>query len=113
MPKKICHSPFCQELITMDRTYCLNHGTKQTVYSKYNRNKESAAFYNSTRWRKKRLEIMENYNGLCQLCAAKGETVPANVVDHIKELKDFPELSLENSNLVPLCHRCHNDKKKI
>lgn len=110
MPKKMCNMPACNALISMERTYCKEHGTKQTVYSKYNRDKESAKFYNSTSWRKKRKEIMQNYNGLCQICAGKDIVREANVVDHIKELKEYPDLALDNDNLVPLCHTCHNAK---
>lgn len=110
MSKKICNSPGCGKLISMDRTYCEDHGTVQTVYSKYTRDKNSAKFYNSRTWRKKREEIMQEYNGLCQLCAAKEIVREADVVDHIKELKDRADLALENSNLVPLCHACHNAK---
>ena len=110
MPKKICNMPACNRLIDMDKTYCLDHGTKQTVYSKYTRDKKSAKFYNSTAWRKKRKEIMQEFNGLCQECKANGVIREADVVDHIKELKDYPELALENSNLKPLCHTCHNLK---
>ncbi len=113
MPRKICNSPGCNKLIEYERTYCREHGTTQTVYSKYNRDKESAKFYNSTAWRKKRVEIMQQYNGLCQVCAASNVVRSADVVDHIKEFRDEPELALNNDNLVPLCHSCHNNKSKI
>ena len=107
---KICSSPACNTLISAKRNHCKKHGTKQTVYSRYIRDKKREKFYNSSAWRNKRKEIMQYYNGLCQLCAGKDITRIANVVDHIKELKDHPELALENYNLVPMCHTCHNAK---
>lgn len=107
---KICNFPACHTLISMKRTHCKKHGTKQIVYSRYVRNKKREKFYNSGAWKKKRKEMMQYYNGLCQICAGKDITRMANVVDHIKELKDYPELGLENSNLVTLCHSCHNAK---
>nr|DAU50675.1 MAG TPA: HNH endonuclease bacteriophage, HNH Endonuclease, DNA.52A [Caudoviricetes sp.] len=38
----------------------------------------------------------------------KGKKVKIEV-HHKKELKDFPELALVNSNLITLCTRCHNE----
>jgi len=32
------------------------------------------------------------------------------VVDHIKELEDYPELALDDDNLETLCVNCHNKK---
>lgn len=29
-------------------------------------------------------------------------------VHHIKELKDHPELALDDDNLISLCHKCHD-----
>lgn len=113
MPKKICNMPACNMLIDMKYTYCKEHGTKDTVYSKYTRDKDSAKFYNSTAWRKKRLEVMQNYNGLCQHCLANDKIVEADVVDHIREYKEYPALGLDNNNLEPLCHNCHNIKTNL
>ena len=43
---------------------------------------------------------------LCRLCHAGGRIVPAAVVDHIVPLADGG--SHEESNLMPLCKRCHD-----
>ena len=37
-----------------------------------------------------------------------GEPVPATEVHHLVEQIDRPDLVLEASNLVSLCHACHN-----
>lgn len=33
---------------------------------------------------------------------------PACEVHHIKELRDYPNLALEDDNLIGLCTQCHN-----
>ena len=67
-------------------------------------------FYKSRLWRNKRNEIMRRDNNECQSCKEKGKMKPADVVHHIKHLKDHPYLALENDNLISLCHRCHYHK---
>ena len=34
----------------------------------------------------------------------------ATCVHHIKELDEYPELALEDDNLISLCDRCHNER---
>ena len=43
---------------------------------------------------------------LCRLCSAAGKIVPAAVVDHILPIADGG--THEQSNLMPLCKRCHD-----
>ena len=92
-------------------------------YDKHKRDDKSKAFYNSTAWKKKRAEIIARDNGECQSCKAKGKVTIDNpniksesgrkkvqiVVHHIQELKDYPELSLTDSNLVTWCWDCHEE----
>lgn len=65
-------------------------------------------FYTSWAWLQKRKQILERDNFECQRCKEEGGFSKANTVHHIKELKDYPELSLTDSNLVSLCYSCHN-----
>ena len=65
-------------------------------------------FYTSRTWRRKAAEIKMRDNNECQHCKRKGEFNIAECVHHIKELRDFPELALENDNLISLCSKCHN-----
>lgn len=67
------------------------------------------AFYNSTPWKKKRAVFLKE-NPLCAYCKLKGRYVLANVVDHIVDIQDRPELRLESSNFRSLCITCHNTK---
>lgn len=78
---------------------------------------DTQTFYMSSIWRKKRLDILARDNFECQMCKKEGrvttvgtnkETGEGLTVHHIKELKDYPELGLTDSNLITLCHKCHN-----
>lgn len=46
---------------------------------------------------------------LCRLCLSAGVIMPAEIVDHIVPLEDGG--SNEESNLMPLCKRCHDSVK--
>lgn len=85
--------------------------------------KEVKAFYNSGQWKHKREDILERDHHECQDCrerlkkaASKGMQLPgwqrkiwpAEQVHHIKELRDYPSLALDDDNLISLCTRCHN-----
>ena len=78
-------------------------------YDKNKRNQESRRFYKSKEWRRLRHWVLHiRDKGLCQRCLKDKRIVKADVVHHIKELIDYPELALDESNLEPLCHKCHN-----
>ena len=66
-------------------------------------------FYNTKQWRRLRNYYISKFP-LCQVCQRFGKIVEAKVVDHKKRIKINPELSLIESNLQSLCHRCHNIK---
>lgn len=67
------------------------------------------AFYTSTAWEHKRREILQRDNYECQRCKSRGMFSRAEVVHHIKHLKDRPDLALDDDNLVSVCARCHNE----
>lgn len=69
-------------------------------------------FYKSWTWQKKRLEILERDNRECQVCKTQGRVGPGEVVHHIQELKDRPDLGVDSDNLMTVCHACHNDIHK-
>jgi len=77
-------------------------------YDKYKRNQEARVFYKSAAWEKVRKLALIRDNYLCQECLRNGMITKADVVHHIKELKDYPELALVLDNLECLCHSCHN-----
>lgn len=81
-------------------------------------------FYDSRDWKRKRARVLKRDNYECQECKRNGlVTIDTNeysesakrkkimlLVDHIKELEEYPELALEEDNLETMCVRCHNIK---
>lgn len=81
-------------------------------------------FYNQKSWRAKRRYILARDGYQCAECLKYGRTSEAKVVHHIIPLEEyalmflesritfekFYGLSLEDKNLVSLCHTCHNKK---
>ena len=59
-------------------------------------------------WQKQRAATLRA-EPLCRMCLSAGMTVPATVVDHIVPLGDGG--TNEQSNLQPLCKRCHDAVK--
>lgn len=83
--------------------YIDSYGTrKETI-------KDVSKFYNSYEWQKTREAVRERDHNECQMCKAKGKYSTAEVVHHIKHLKDRPDLRLDMDNLISLCNECHND----
>jgi 5-methylcytosine-specific restriction endonuclease McrA len=83
--------------------------------------KEAKQFYDSAKWKRKRLMILERDHHECQDCLKRIKEKEnlrgyehrirrATEVHHIIELKEKPELALEDSNLVSLCTQCHNER---
>lgn len=58
-------------------------------------------------WQKVRAVVLATHP-LCCLCEAAGRLTAATVVDHIKSIKDRPDLRLDMDNLRALCTPCHN-----
>jgi 5-methylcytosine-specific restriction endonuclease McrA len=65
-------------------------------------------FIDSKAWRKKREYILRRDKYQCQYCKRYGKRTEATEVHHIKHYADYPEFGLADSNLVSLCHSCHN-----
>lgn len=85
--------------------------------------KEAKRFYNSRKWKKKRVDILKRDHHECQDCvkrlkeaAVNGTKLAADdrkirravEVHHIKDLKEYPSLGLDDDNLISLCVECHN-----
>ena len=69
-------------------------------------------FYTWTQWRRVRDEVLKLDNYECQACKQNGRHRRAEVVHHIKHLKDRPDLALsiwdgQERQLVSLCRECH------
>jgi 5-methylcytosine-specific restriction enzyme A len=70
--------------------------------------KNNKSFYNSSKWKSKRLYILQRDKYLCQMCKRYGRNTEAKIVHHIEEIEDRPDLALKNNNLAALCPSCHN-----
>ena len=70
---------------------------------------EYAKVLNTARWKKKRKFIKERDGHFCQRCwALYGIVNDKNLeVHHIKNRRDFPELTFEDSNLITVCKTCN------
>ena len=64
-------------------------------------------FYNSKPWRRLSHRIIKAAHGECHLCKREHRLTRAVLAHHIKHLREYPELAYEPSNLMPLCHDCH------
>ena len=71
---------------------------------------EYAGFYNTYAWRKLSLRFRKEHP-LCKHCIERKITTPSQEVDHIKSVKEYPELRMEWNNLQALCRRCHRSKE--
>lgn len=78
---------------------------------RYNKdNKKYSEFYDSMDWKTLSSIIKSKYNGLCLMCLLKYEhIIPSDVTHHIIPIREDYSKRLEEDNLIPLCHRCHNN----
>ena len=66
-------------------------------------------FYWSALWISKRLEIKDRDNHECQVCKSEGRvTLTDLIVHHIKPLEFYPDVKLDDDNLITVCQACHN-----
>lgn len=85
----------------------------------YGKRKESDRFRWQQSWKKKREEIKERDNYLCQVCLDGLYPIKDRVfncenleVHHIEKIKDRPDLALDNSNLITLDEYHHEMAEK-
>ena len=69
---------------------------------------ETEAFYVSKAWRRKKKAILRRDHYQCQLCKRYGRLTEAKIVHHKLELAEYPELALDDDNLISVCRACHN-----
>lgn len=74
---------------------------------KYRRH--SASVIRTRRWKALRLEALRRDGWACVSCGARGRLE----VDHVKPVRDAPELSFDLGNLQCLCPSCHTRKTRI
>jgi len=70
----------------------------------------TSVFYKSREWAVLRYKALKKHSGRCQLCgrtAADGSVIS---VDHIKPIRKYPHLAMEETNLQVLCRVCNRGK---
>lgn len=65
--------------------------------------------YHTTKWRKKRIEILNRDGHQCLSCKREGIITLANTVDHKTPIKEGGSI-FGNHNLQSLCKKCHDSK---
>ena len=74
----------------------------------------SRSFYKSKAWQQTRKAYIDEVNGLCERCKAKGLYTPGYIVHHKVKLTprniNDPDITLNWDNLEYLCTECHNDE---
>ncbi len=106
-PLKPCKYPSCPKLT--DGDYCPEHKKLMDKrYDTYQRSKESAQFYHSHAWKKKRQDFLIEHP-FCEQCRRQGRLTKATVVDHIIPIRMGGSL-LDDENLQALCASCHTKK---
>lgn len=109
MNTRICAAPGCKRAGVSDGR-CHKHPRNNDSTTRHlNRDMQGNEIHKTRRWQALR-DLKIRTNPICEHCLDDDLTVPARVVDHIKEVRDHPELAYTYSNLQSLCHSCHGVK---
>lgn len=101
-PKKPCKWPGCPRLT--DGLYCSEHkALADKNYNQYIRSPEHNKKY-GPQWRKIRNRYAKKHP-LCERCLKEGRLTPMTEVHHILPVNRGG--SNDESNLMSLCHSCH------
>lgn len=75
-------------------------------------------FYKSREWLSLREQVICEAHNECVMCRQKGIIRRVDEVHHVQYVRSHPELALSRTyryhglefpNLLPLCHRCHDE----
>ena len=93
-------------------------GIDKERYKRYNKyvrwNKDNvlySKFYSSVEWKRLSNYIRSKYNNMCLMCLLENKEINvADVTHHLREIrtKEGWVKRLDENNLIPLCHGCHN-----
>lgn len=71
--------------------------------------RHSRAVTKSKRWPALRVQVLRRDDYRCKSCGSKRHLQ----VDHVRPVREAPELSYAVTNLQTLCRRCHSAKTRI
>lgn len=112
--RKICSYPGCNtpvEVDDFDRSSprCPAHPATHTPKKRYSHHYHNGKnIYHGYKWKKLRQAYIE-HQPICEHCLRFDIYEPANMVDHVKEVKDGGE-PYDWNNLQSLCWSCHRRK---
>ncbi len=112
LPLKPCLEPGCPALTRALEGRCPTHKREETRRRNTiggEERRETQRWYHRRRWRKLRALVLET-RPLCVGCLRVGLHRVATEVDHVQPREDRPDLEYDESNLQPLCRRCHAAK---
>lgn len=101
--------PYCSSSLCPECREVRQRKQSDKLYNQKIRNKETDRFYHSRAWKELSKRILLKANAIGQGCAVCHGL--ATEVHHIEEVKDCPEKRLDESNLIPLCTKCHNSMR--
>ena len=82
--------------------------SRHMEYNRTRRDKNAAAFYMSTPWKRKRIEVMNDFDNIDPIAFyIFNEILPAQEVHHVEELEAAWSKRLNSDNLIPLHHNTH------
>lgn len=58
-------------------------------------------------WERFRISFLAS-NPLCRDCESRGVVKATTDLHHVRKVRDHPQLRLDPSNILPLCHECHS-----
>lgn len=74
-------------------------------------------FYDWSEWIHVRRKVLQHDRQECQLCKKRGRYQRAEIVHHVKHLRDRPDLALsifdpdtQERQLLSLCRACHEEQ---
>ena len=72
---------------------------------------DNKGFYTSYAWRQIRKAVMSREH-LCRVCWMHNDHLPreADMVDHFRPRRLWPNMEMSPHNLVPMCNKCHAKK---
>lgn len=102
MRKKICS--YCNKVV--DNSHECPNKPKRT---KTERTIASEKLLRTKRWERKRKQILQRDNYMCQRCWIKYGIINNDnlQVHHIKSRVDYPDLAYTDENLVTVCSHCN------
>ena len=105
MRRKICNYAGCNNLIESTETYCIKHKVDKKPEPFKNARRSNEGLYNTLQWRKLKKEILKCVP-YCSKCGiSKEETVLE--IHHIIPPRGNEDLFFDESNLIPVCGKCH------